>query len=440
MENDNVEQKTIVEEHPIQETLSPKKGPSLMIVVPLIFFILVAGSAVAYYLSTKSFDNNRNLTEPLKGTNSSSIANVTDANDYFAFNLYHEIQKTESGNLFISPLSISMALSMTANGASDSTLTEMKTVLGLSNISTADINAQNKKVIDSINTNSKVKFNIANSIWVNKNEKVSFLPDFVTSVRNYYDGEAKEASSKEEINNWVSEKTNDKINNILSTFESPLYLVNAVYFKANWENTFGKGATADEDFTLESGSKKTVKMMSQQDGFSYYGDSKVQLVSLPYSGGDYQMNIFLPAKGTKVTDYVSGMDWEKYQALVAEATDQEVLLKMPRFKVEYKNSELVKTMQDLGMTEATTEKANFSNMSSDPLNIGLIIHQSFIAIDEDGTEAAAATAVGMKLSASSPEAPKKPIEMTIDRPFFYTIEDSFAHNIIFMGVTKDPSE
>jgi serpin B len=439
MENDNIEPKSAVEVPPIPETLNQKKKLSLTLIVPLIFFILVAGSAVAYYLSSKSIDNNDNLAEPLKGTNTSSISTVVDANDYFAFNLYHEIQKSESGNLFISPLSISMALTMTANGASDSTLTEMKTVLGLSNISTADINAQNKKVIDSINTNSKVKFSIANSIWVNKNEKVSFLPDFVTSVRNYYDGEAKEATNKEEINSWVSDKTDDKINNILSDFNSVLYLVNAVYFKANWENAFGKGATADENFTLESGSKKTVKMMSQQDSFNYYGDGKVQLVSLPYSGGDYQMNIFLPAKGTKVTDYVSGMDWEKYQALVAEATDREVLLKLPRFKVEYKNSELVKTMQDLGMTEATGEKASFSNMSSDPLKIGLIIHQSFIAVDEDGTEAAAATVVGMMDMTSAP-APKKPIEMTIDRPFFYTIEDSSTHNIIFMGVTKDPAE
>lgn len=439
MENDNIEPSGAVNEQTSDQSLTPKKKFSLMVIVPLVFFILVAGSAAAYCLTSRSVDNNDNLAEPLKGTNTSNISTVAEANNYFAFNLYHEIQKSESGNLFISPLSISMALTMTANGASDSTLTEMKTVLGLSNISTADINSQNKKVIDDINTSSEVKFSIANSIWLNKSENASFLPDFVTSVRNYYDGEAKEANSKEEINDWVSEKTNDKINNILSTFESPLYLVNAVYFKANWESTFGKGATKDEDFTLESGSKKTVNMMSQQDSFNYYSDDKVQLVSLPYSGGKYQMNIFLPAKGTKVGDYVAGMDSEKYQALVAEAVSQEVLLKMPRFKTEYKNSELVKTMQDLGMTEAFTDAADFSKMSSDPMKIGSIIHQSFIAVDEDGTEAAAATVVGM-MDVTAIQAPKKPVEMTIDRPFLYTIEDSSTHNIIFMGVTKDPAE
>ena len=295
-------------------------------------------------------------------------------------------------------------------------------------------------MIDSINTNSKVKFSIANSIWINKNMNFSFLPDFVTSVRNYYDGEAKEASNQDEINSWVSGKTENKINNILTSFDSVLYLVNAVYFKANWANPFGEGATADHKFYPENGSAKTVKMMSQQETFPYYNDNKVQFVSLPYEGGRYRMNIFLPDEGTKVGDYVAGMDWEKYQAIIADASAQEVLLKMPRFKTEYKNSELVKTMQDLGMTEATSDKANFGNMSSDPLQIGLIIHQSFISVDEAGTEAAAATVVGMKVSASSPQAPKKPIEMTVDRPFFYTIEDSFSHNIVFMGVTKDPAE
>lgn len=439
MVDDNIGPNNAPEGRPADEFMDQKKKISPLIIVSIIFLILLIGTAAAYYFSSKSVDNNGNLAEPLKGTNASNITNVTDANNYFAFNLYHEIQKTESGNLFISPLSISMALTMTANGASDSTLAEMKKVLGLSNLTSDEINSQNKKVIDGINTATDIKFDIANSIWVNKNENVSFLPKFVTAVQNYYDGEAKEASTKEEINSWVSDKTNNKINNILSDLSSALYLVNAVYFKAGWEIPFSKSATIDDKFYLENNTDKTVKMMSQEDNFSYYGDSKVQLVSLPYANGQYRMNIFLPAKGTKVQDYVAGMDWERYQALVADVSNKDVLLKMPRFKVEYKNSELVQTMQNLGMTEALSDDANFSNMSSDPLKIGSIIHQSYIAVDEDGTEAAAATVVGMDVTSSMSQ-PPKPVEMTINRPFFYMIEDSKTHNIIFMGVTKEPKE
>ena len=365
------------------------------------------------------------------------IMNLTDANNFFSFNLIHQLQKEKDANIFFSPFSISTALTMTMNGANGTTLAEMQNTLGLNKFAVSKVNDWSKESFAKINNAKDVKFSVANSIWTNQNMNVAFLPSFSSILLDKFNAEAKSAKNKEVINSWVEDKTNGKIKNILSDFDSVLYLVNAIYFKGAWLDQFQESATKIEQFHLSDGRVINHPLMSQSDYKSYFGDKNVQIVELPYKGDQYSMTVFLPSETQNIDQFVAGLEWEKYKDYQSKLKSTNVELKLPKFSVEY-SKELTKFLQSLGMTISFTDQADFSRMSSDALAIAKVIHKSFIKVDEEGAEAAAATVVAMELTAILDE--EKPIEMTVNRPFFFTINDRSTKEILFAGIIKEPKE
>ena len=315
--------------------LAPEPRPkSNLWLILTVVIVLAAAGAYLYFIMNKPTGPINNNSKP---QSSNDIKTTVDANNYFGFNVFNNLLKTTTtDNLFISPLSLSMALSMTANGANNQTLTEMQKVLGLNNLSMAQVNQDNQALIQSFNQitptpavtpgflesmqkGDKPVFRIANSIWADR--QYSFLPDFVKICQNQYQAESrtldfKDPKSLDTINSWVSDKTNGKIPQILNELNSQLYLVNAVYLKASWLNVFDAKLTKDDKFTFEDGTSKQTAFMNQDDTYNYYENKDVQIVSLPYLGGKYNMQVFLPKNNTKIEDFVQNLTWETYADLV----------------------------------------------------------------------------------------------------------------------------
>ena len=426
----------------------PQKKSKLWLLLVLILLILLVGGFFYYKFSQKETPPIISTSSPI-AQNTDNIKTVADANNYFGLNVYKQLLNTkQTDNLLISPMSLSMALTLTANGANGVTLSEMQKVLGLSNLSLAQVNQDNQAFLQSLGQNSPLPtdktgeqpvFKIANSLWADK--KYQFLNDFQKIAKDNYQAESrsldfKDAKSVDIINNWVSDKTNQKIPKILDELKSKLYLVNAIYFKSSWEIPFEPEATKTENFYLENGTTKQVPLMDQSGSYNYYEDNNLQVVSLPYLGGKYSMVVFLPSKGTKIADFISGFSWDKYASYIAKQKSLPGQIKLPKFKIEF-GDDIVKDLKNIGLVDATSEQADFSKMSDTSMMIGQVIHKTFIDTDEKGTEAAAATAVGMMATSSGGERPK-PFEMIVDHPFFFTVEDSQTHEIIFMGSVKKP--
>lgn len=447
-------------------TESPKpKYPWLSEVIIIVLAVIVG--IIGYNMVQKQnlIKNNTGLQPyPSVEQNPSAIKTTVDANNYFGFNIYKEIVKTaKTDNTFISPLSLSMALTMTANGANGQTLTEMQKVLGLTNVGLSQANLDNKNLLLSLQTatkptekasslpgvvspfsmptqtGDKPTFNIANSLWADKN--YSFLPDFSALIKSDYQGQSqtldfKDSKSLGIINGWVSDKTNGKIPTILTALTSKLYLINAVYFKGSWANPFYSDNTKNSNFNLEGKTTKQVPMMNQSDSYNYYEGKNLQIVSLLYYGDEYAMQVFLPAKGTNIDSFVNNLTSESYVSYLAKQTYKEGEVQLPKFKIEL-GGDILDNLKAIGLVNSLSDEADFSKMSPDSLKIGQVIHKTFISVDEKGTEAAAATAIGM-IDTAMPGNKPTPFVFTADHPFFFTVENSKTHEIIFMGTVKNP--
>jgi len=383
------------------------------------------------------------------------VKTMADANNYFGFNLYRDIEKKKPDtNLFVSPLSLSQALGMTANGASGTTLTEMQKVLGLSNLGLDNANQYSRTTLDSlksstVNSNPEIQSgdkptsNIANSLWANKNS--SFLPAFTDTVSKYYDGTSQSLDfanpqSLLTINQWVSDRTNAKITNALDDLSNAdLLLIDAIYFKSSWEIPFDVSQTQNTSFKTENNGSKTIPMMSNQSSYTYAEDNGLQIVALPYLG-NYSMVAFLPKQGTNIADVVSSMTFANYQDYIKKLSSQDGIVKLPKFNIQYSDTDILSDLTDLGMTTAGTSQADFSKMSDVPQMISAVIHKTFISTDEKGTEATASTVVKMMSTAVGPgSTPPPPFQFTADHPFFFTIQNNTDNSIIFMGTVNDPS-
>lgn len=442
--------------NPSNLTQEPKPKSNLWLILVVILVLVITG-AYLYFMMNKSVNPIHNNPQPQKTDN---IKTTVDANNYFGFNIFDNLLKTTTtDNLFISPLSLSMALTMTANGANSQTLTEMQKVLGLSSLNLAQVNQSNQVLIQSFNQvaptpaptpdflesmqkGDKPVFRIANSLWADK--KYSFLPNFVQICQNQYQAESRtldfsDPKSLDTINSWVSDKTNGKIHQVLSELNSQLYLINAVYLKASWLKVFDAELTKNDKFNFEDGTNKQVAFMNQSDTYNYYENKDLQIISLPYLGGKYNMQVLLPKNNTKIEDFIQNLSWESYTGLVSKEDSREGKVKLPKFKIEF-GGDITKNLQNLGLVNTTSGQADFSKMSRDPMEIGAVIHKTYITTDEKGTEAAAATVIAMSTtSASTPKIQPIPFVFNTDHPFFFTIEESLTHQIIFMGMVANPS-
>ena len=373
---------------------------------------------------------------------------VVTANTQFGFNLFDEIRKTEPDkNIFISPFSISTALAMTLNGAAGETEEAMTNTLQLQELDSEAINVGYAGLHQTLLTaDPKVTLAIANSLWAR--EGVPFKQDFLQRNALFFEAEIStlnfsDPSASETINQWVDTNTEGKIQKIVSDQIDPttvLFLINAIYFKGRWQREFDPLRTRDGAFQLPNGDVKQVPMMRQQRRYPYYRGEKFQAISLAYSDGQMSMYIFLPDRESDLNTFLENLNAESWETWMSHFYGQDISLVMPKFKLEYEKN-LNDTLKVLGMDIAfAPDLANFSRMApleilGENLYIGEVLHKTFVEVNEEGTEAAAVTSVGVVATS----VPPPPIPFTIDRPFFFAIRDNHTKTVLFMGAIVDPT-
>jgi len=403
--------------------------PNILNMVVLVFAIL----ACLYIFGCKSNEKDNVGPVDVKLASSKVVSASTD----FGIKLFSELVKQKPGeNIFISPLSIEIALSMTYNGAQKETQTAMARVLGLEGMSLQEVNQANASLLNALKVVDKdVLLEIANSLWARKG--VEFNPDFLKRNQDFYDARTSvvdfsDPSTLGTINGWISEKTRGKINNMLDMIppDAMLYLINALYFKGIWTIQFDKTKTKEMDFTLLDGSKKKVQMMWSKEEYMYYRGDRFEAISLPYGNGRTSMYIFLPDSNSSLEEFQGNLNTENWNLWMNSfhKIEQEILL--PRFKLEYKTL-LNDPLKALGMGIAFGTGANFGGICLDGIFISRVLHNTFVEVNEEGTEAAAATVVEMMKSSL-------PKRMIVDRPFFCAIRDKETGAILFMGSIVNP--
>ena len=367
---------------------------------------------------------------------------LVDANTKFGFKLFQEILKQDGNkNVFVSPTSIAIALSMTYNGASGETQQAMAKALELQGMNLQDINQANQALKASLEkADPDVQLSIANSLWARQG--TPFKPEFMQINQQFYNAKVTElnfanSDATSIINGWVKENTRGKIDQIINQIkpEDVLFLINAVYFKGNWTKPFDKSQTTERPFYLSNGTQKQHPMMSQSGKYRYYENEEFQAVNLPYGKGRMSLYVFLPKKNTNLDAFQQQLSLENWQQWTSQFHQQQGSIQLPRFKFEY-NIQLNNALKALGMEEAFSAKANFSNMTSAAVAINQVKHKTFVEVNEEGTEAAAATSVGVALT--SAQMPQEPFQMVVERPFFCAIRDNQTGTILFMGSIKEP--
>lgn len=373
-------------------------------------------------------------------------AELVIGNSAFAFDLYQEL-KDGGGNLFYSPYSISMALAMTYGGARQGTEGEMADAMHYS-LPQSQLHPTFNSLDTSLNAYSQgedaFQLNIANAIWGQAGYE--FLPEYLDLLAEQYgaglrtlDFAEDPEGAAEAINAWVSEETEGKIEDLVSpgllnSFVR-LVLTNAIYFNGQWLLQFEEEATQDEGFSLLDGSKVQVPMMSQTDSFDYGQGDGYQAIKLPYQGAPVSMLFILPEEG-RFEEVEGRFSPALMDEVASNMVYRPVELSVPKFTFESEFN-LSETLAQMGMPAAFGGEADFSGMTGNrDLNISDVVHKAFVAVDEEGTEAAAATAVIMAEMAAMPM--DDAVIMKLDRPFLFLIRDDDSGTILFAGRVLDP--
>jgi serine protease inhibitor len=379
--------------------------------------------------------------EPVPINLTADQLSLIESENTFAFDIFKKVLENSSGteNIIISPLSISCALSMTLNGANGTTRDAMLEALRVSDLSPEIINNSYKNLSEALlSVDKRVLISIANSVWSEKNFEVK-VP-FKNILTGYYNAESRsfdisDPVAYKEINNWIDDKTNGLIKNMLSGLDANtvMLLVNAIYFKGKWMSQFDKEKTTDKPFYRIDGSTIEVPMMKQVDDFRIFSGEGFILAEFPYGQGNFVMDVILPDSQNGINSLIPLLNDGSFKASLARMTERETDLTFPRFKYGFK-TELNDILTDMGMGIAFTDYADFSNISDLSLLINKVIHQAFIETNEEGTEAAAATVVEVGVTSMPPS----PVIMNIDHSFLYIIRETTTNSILFMGRVADP--
>jgi serpin B len=382
----------------------------------------------------------------------SDDAAIVRGDNQFAVDLYAQLGREQPGkNLFFSPTSISVALAMTAAGARGQTQSEMATVLHL-DADLAQAHAHYQQLLAQWNATGQKRayqLRVANRLWGQKG--FTIRPEFLALTRQQYGAEmllvdfAQPAAASREINQWVEQQTNNKIKDLVppSSLDAltRLVLTNAVYFKGDWVQPFDKQNTQEQDFTVSTDRKVKAPLMHQQTRMGYAADGTLQALELPYAGGELSMVVLLPKKVDGLPELEKTLTFDKLAALVSKLRVREVNIFLPKFKLETSFG-LGPTLEAMGMKRAfSKEDADFSGISSaESLYISAVLHKAYVDVNEEGTEAAAATAVVMAPTAAreAPRPPPIPV-FRADHPFLFLIRDTKAGSILFMGRLSDPT-
>ncbi|MES4920715.1 serpin family protein [Hoylesella timonensis] len=362
-------------------------------------------------------------------------AQVENSNE-FAWKFFKEVSKGEQEDVFVSPLSVTYALGMLANGAVGDTQKEILEGLEFRSGKVDDINSLcHQLMIESPKLDKSTQLSMANAVVVNK--KIQLQPTFQSVVKKQYDAlvASKDFGSPATlsfINQWASDHTQGMVPKILERInpDGVSYLLNALYFKGIWYRQFDKKHTKKEAFTKADGTKSQVQMMHQKEQFLIGENEMYQTVVLPYGNGSYEMIVVLPREGKKLSDVLVAMNGKQWKDNLKGTRFAEVDLKLPRFTSVY-NRELNDVLKLLGMNAMfDPTKANLTKMSAVSSFVSMVLQKAKIEVDEEGSKAAAVTVVETEFTAA---APSKPIVFHADRPFMYAIAEHSTGTIFFMG-------
>jgi len=369
----------------------------------------------------------------------------TDADNRFAFNMFREVSEMNGANTFFSPLSLNMALGMLYNGASGDTRAEMAEVLGMAGFTDTEINEYYQKISEALlKIDPLTEIGIANSIWYRDGFPVK--QSFIDINKKYFDAEVKaldfsKPDAADIINKWCAEKTKDRIKEIIDNpipDEIVMYLINALYFKSKWQFEFDKENTKQEDFTKADHQKMKVNMMEQSAELPYYADQYLQCVEMPYGNQAFSMVAILPANDMDIDHLVEYLDYVQWQNIVNNLHEQNVWLKLPRFKIECELP-LNEPVYHAGMRLIfDKELADFNNISDVPLVVSNIKQKTFVEVNEEGTEAAAVTVIGIETTTIG--IGPAVIPFFANRPFLYLIKEKSTGVILFIGRMDEPKE
>ena len=411
-----------------------------------VIFVLFAGITTAAVLFLFPYEPDQPPQADNTDSTEQGIQDVVNANNQFAFDLYSELDKSEDGNIFYSPYSISAALAMTYEGAEGQTANEMKSVFHFpeDNILRPNFAA----IYNDINKeNENYELKTGNALWAQKD--FPFLPEYMSRVENYYGGKVamldfvgETEKSRQTINSFIEEQTNDKIKDLIPVGSldamTRLVLTNAICFKGIWEWEFDKDDTHERDFKITATNTVKTSMMNmnpEEATFNYAETEDLQILELPYKGDKISMLILLPKENLdKIDSILTAEKLNEYKSQMKETELDSISL--PKFEFDTKYF-MNNALSSLGMPKAFSGDADFSGMTGKKdLFISSVIHQAYIGVDEEGTEAAAATAVIMTMGISLE--PRK--IFNADHPFIFLIQEKNTGNILFLGRVVDPTK
>lgn len=416
-----------------------KRIPALGLCLALALFLAGCGSRAC---------GNKVLAEDLMADMRADVQPVSvEANDgevealavtEFSVRLFQE-SREEGENTLVSPLSVLCALAMTANGARGETMAQMETLFGMP---ISELNEYLYVYTQALPEGKTYQLNLANSLWIRDDGRIQVEEDFLRTNATWYDAGVYQApfdnSTVKDINAWVSENTDGMIDHVLDRVpeETVLYLINALCFEAQWKNIYYEHQVRDGVFTTEEGDARDVELMYSNE-YQYLEDDKAAGFMKFYDDEAYAFVALLPKEGVRLRDYIASLTGENLRTMLSNVQDTKVETAIPKFQSEY-TVEMKEILQTLGMTDAfDPEQADLSGIgetSTGLLYINQVLHKTYIAMDEQGTKAGAATVVATGEGAAPPTEVKT---VYLDRPFLYLIVDREAGLPVFMGTVTD---
>lgn len=353
-------------------------------------------------------------------------------------------QTMGDSNVFLSPLSASMALGMTLNGANSSTYEEMRTALFLPDRPLSELNASYQALIALLRALDKtVDFRIANSIWYKQSFGPAIEPTFVNDTKNYFGAQVQgldfaSSAAKDAINSWVNTSTNGKISKIVDQIppQMVMYLINAVYFKGAWRQGFDPKRTGDGPFFTHTGAQVTAKLMGRKGGYrAALVDASITVLEIPYGGDAYAMTVILPPQTTPINTFLLSLNIPEFRRLLASPVEESTYdLIFPKFTLTWEKK-LNDNLKSLGMQQAFVPGgADFTRLSKGSgrdLYVDEVKQKTFVDVNEQGTEAAAVTSVGVGVTSAPPA-------YRVDRPFLFVIRERLSGTVLFMGKVVRP--
>jgi serine protease inhibitor len=381
-------------------------------------------------------------TQPGPATSMDVPAAIND----FGLRLLRTLTDGSGANTIVSPLSVSLALAMAYNGTSGATKTAMAKTLGISAMSDEELNGHGRSLLETIQkADPAVQIEIANALWLQSGFSID--PDFLRLSRDFFDAAPESVNFAESpqqaashINGWVKERTQGKIPEIIKDLSrhTILVLTNAVYFKGRWTVPFDKKETKPRSFHLLGGRSITVPMMVQKGEYRYLETDSFQAIRLPYGNDQFAMYVFLPRESTALHDFLRSLDEQHWNQWLPKLLTHKGQIVLPRFELTY-GHQLNHALTAMGMGVAFGPEADFSRIHPPPrrLRIDDVEHKTYVKVDEEGTEAAAATSVGVG-ARFAPATP--PFEMIVDHPFFCAIVEQQSGTMLFAGVVTNPAQ